>query len=177
MHHQPCPRRFGGISGGVAEYFFKRDEQVYGPIDFARLQEEFEAGGVTTSDMLSHAPDGPWQPFLVMFPAFAAALPPVETLPAPKFPPPSDHPDEPRKPFLSRLEWILLSMFLAVTLLWAVTATWRTRWVYRVVAPPDAAFEEQLNKYGADGWEIVSVRRGAEPGKPVAYEVVLKRRR
>ncbi|OAI43469.1 hypothetical protein AYO41_00235 [Verrucomicrobia bacterium SCGC AG-212-E04] len=161
----------------MAEYFFKRDEQVYGPIDFARLQEEFESGGVTTSDQLSHAPDGPWQPFLAMFPAFAAALPPAETVPATKFSPLPEHPEETAKPFLSRLEWILLSALLAVVLFWAATANWRARWVYRVVVPLDAGFEEQLNKYGADGWEIISVRRAAEPGKPLAYEIVMKRRR
>jgi hypothetical protein len=51
-------------------------------------------------------------------------------------------------------------------------------WEYKIVAPPDAAFELTINQLGKHGWEIVSARRatsGEGYSATAAYELILKR--
>lgn len=48
------------------------------------------------------------------------------------------------------------------------------KYEYKVAAPEDATFEEQLSLLGQSGWELVSARR-ANVGEAARYECILRR--
>ena len=50
------------------------------------------------------------------------------------------------------------------------------QWEYRVEAPSDYRFSEEMNEWGEEGWELASARR-ATSSTGASYEVVLKRAR
>jgi hypothetical protein len=52
------------------------------------------------------------------------------------------------------------------------------QWQYMITAPGDAAFDQQMNQLGRDGWELVSARRatsGSGYSSTASYEMILKR--
>jgi len=51
------------------------------------------------------------------------------------------------------------------------------KYEYKVVAPSDATFESEMNKYGEEGWSIVSARRALvdSSASPSSYEIILQR--
>lgn len=52
------------------------------------------------------------------------------------------------------------------------------RWEYMIVSVPDSMFNEQLNKLGASGWEMVFARRASDGNAPhptMSYEMIFKR--
>ena len=51
------------------------------------------------------------------------------------------------------------------------------RWEYAVGIAQDGKLAETINKYGAEGWELVSARRGELSTKPqaAAYEIIVRR--
>jgi hypothetical protein len=48
------------------------------------------------------------------------------------------------------------------------------KYEYKIVAPRDSVFEEKMNEYGQQGWELISARR-ATGDYSVSYECILKR--
>ena len=55
-------------------------------------------------------------------------------------------------------------------------ATWSTpKWEYAVEVPPDIGFSRQMNRWGEEGWELVSARRASGAGRTFSYEVIMKR--
>jgi len=84
------------------------------------------------------------------------------------------------KPGSSATPW-LLSAILAL-LLWTnvgrlphlMPATWE----YAIKSVPDTGFDDEMNKMGQDGWELVFARRasnGASESPSFSYEVIFKR--
>jgi len=56
----------------------------------------------------------------------------------------------------------------------------KTKWEYKIAAPSDSAFEGNMNRLGAEGWEIVSARRATTKNYITGetegiYECILKR--
>jgi hypothetical protein len=51
------------------------------------------------------------------------------------------------------------------------------QWEYRIESPPDASFTTDMNRFGSEGWELVSARRATsgEYDHTSSYEVILKR--
>ena len=74
---------------------------------------------------------------------------------------------------------IVLAVLILAALLFLVFRAARTpEWRYMVIAPPDQMLEGELNRVGAEGWEIVSARRatsGSGDYASAAYELILKR--
>lgn len=163
----------------MADYYFKRGDDVYGPVDFAGLQSQFQAGNVGVSDMLSHEPAGPWQPFLAMLPAFAkpAAVAALDDMSAPAQPLRS----ETRSNSYSAPLWTIASLCAAILLALIVRGASTPaveKWEYSVQSPKDATFDSDMNALGMQGWELVSARRASDRGNNVfGYEVILKRRK
>jgi hypothetical protein len=50
------------------------------------------------------------------------------------------------------------------------------RFEYRIESPSDGSFDSDMNRFGRDGWEVVSARRATDALKIASYEVILKRR-
>ena len=50
------------------------------------------------------------------------------------------------------------------------------QWEYKTIFPPDQFFEEEMNRYGAAGWEMVTSRRAQDASKTMGYEVIMKRK-
>ena len=48
-------------------------------------------------------------------------------------------------------------------------------WEYRIVSPDDRNFIVEMNKFGHDGWELVSARRASDSSGDMAYEMIMKR--
>jgi hypothetical protein len=48
------------------------------------------------------------------------------------------------------------------------------RWRYTVISPKDNDLISTLDKYGAEGWEVISARRATGSEKEVSYEMILK---
>ena len=49
-------------------------------------------------------------------------------------------------------------------------------WEYRLESPSDLRFEEEINKFGEEGWELVFARRATSSyGGGASYEIILKR--
>jgi len=188
----------------MADYYFKRGEQIYGPVDFPGLQLQLGAGNVTVEDMLSHEPTGPWLPFLAMLPAFApsetatatsngaptttsngaaAALSPsvtTGTATASSAPTASASPTVRDIVTFAKLRpylWVITGLLAAMVLLTALRGASREQWEYKVVTPKQVSFALELNALGADGWEVVSARRSTEPTRVMTYEVIVKRRK
>jgi hypothetical protein len=75
---------------------------------------------------------------------------------------------------------VLIGLVAAVLIvsLFGVISSWGTRWEYRIEAPADRLFESEVNRLGAEGWELVSARRVAsEDGSGAKYELIFKRPR
>ena len=176
----------------MAEYYFKRGEVIYGPLDLPSLQNHYGVGNVTINDLLSQDPAGPWQPFSEMLPAFAppdsalptttATAPPASPASTPKLSaePPSPAvpipPSAPPRPALRNVFWIIAALLVALLLVVAFRGG-HDRWEYKVVTSKDATFALELNALGAEGWEVVHVRRGSETERVMTYEFILKRRK
>jgi hypothetical protein len=82
----------------------------------------------------------------------------------------------------SRLpSFLIFLLLLAVVALLAYDRFGPARvlqWQYTIIAPDDAMFDQEMNKLGRDGWELVSARRatsGSGYTSSAAYEVILKK--
>lgn len=62
----------------------------------------------------------------------------------------------------------------AIVIALVCAVLYRPSWEYLVIGPSDAMLGEELNNYGANGWEIVSARR-AIADKTGLYEIILRR--
>ena len=120
-------------------------------------------------------------------PLFPLPKPPPAA-PAPAQPPPPPAPASPkRRPPsqpISRGQLTLLIALTAALLLfhvvtWIVDHASATHWEYKVESPSDRTFETEVDRLGADGWELVTARRVApDDGGPGAkYELIFKRPR
>lgn len=50
------------------------------------------------------------------------------------------------------------------------------QWEYKVEAVPDLSFTEAMNRYGAEGWDLVTARRARDPvTDEFSYECIFKR--
>jgi hypothetical protein len=78
----------------------------------------------------------------------------------------------------------VIAVLLALLLIAVCGIGWINRplpdsWVYMVAVPRDAELLNQLDKYGADGWELVYARRASDGDRyspTMSYEVILKKR-
>lgn len=74
---------------------------------------------------------------------------------------------------------IVVTLLAAIALLQLspVVAPARAKWEYRTDDIDDEKLHDQMNLFGAEGWELVFARRAVDHagGKP-AYEVIFKRR-
>jgi hypothetical protein len=74
---------------------------------------------------------------------------------------------------------IVLMLLVAVGLAYSLFGPSRHgKWQYAIVAPADPVIESELNRLGAEGWEIVGSRRatsGSGYSAMAAYELILKR--
>ena len=68
--------------------------------------------------------------------------------------------------------WKMALTFGAITII--LNFVWGTKWEYKIEAPTDAYFEEEMDGYGGAGWELVSSRR-AQSDDSVSYECIFKR--
>lgn len=68
---------------------------------------------------------------------------------------------------------------IAVGLAYALVSSNRVpRWEYQVVSPSDFQLEQELNRLGSEGWDIVAARRATSASEyTAAYELILKRPR
>ena len=84
-----------------------------------------------------------------------------------------------------------LSLLIIITLLLAVIATLLAiqtfkeppqkpdPWTYMIIAPSDDELDQELDRDGAQGWEIAAARRathGEGYSSTARYEIILKRR-
>ena len=118
-------------------------------------------------------------------PLFPLPKPPAA---APAPPPPAPAPVAAKRPHpslpLSRAQLTLLIALIAAILLfhvvtWVIDHASRTQWEYKIESPSDRVFETEVDRLGADGWELVTARRvAADDGGPGAkYELIFKRPR
>lgn len=51
------------------------------------------------------------------------------------------------------------------------------QWEYKIASAPDAAFTDEVNRLGADGWEIIFARRASsgEGKSEFNYEMIFRR--
>jgi hypothetical protein len=110
---------------------------------------------------------------------------PAAPAPAPPPPAPAATPKRRQAPLpVSRAQLTLLVALIAALLLfhvvtWVIDHASPTRWEYKIEAPSDRVFETEIDRLGADGWELVTARRVApDDGGPGAkYELIFKRLR
>lgn len=106
-------------------------------------------------------------------------------LPLPKPPEPAVLPNviKPRRRVRGvtrRLVNVLIALVAAVLLatVYGAFAGRGARWEYRVESPVDRVLESEVNRLGAEGWELVSARRvTADDGVAGKYELIFKRPR
>lgn len=70
---------------------------------------------------------------------------------------------------------VLAVLILAALVFLVFRATRTPQWQYMVVAPPDQMLESEMNRLGAEGWEIISARRATGAYNTASYEMILKR--
>lgn len=112
---------------------------------------------------------------------------PPPVAPAPVTPPPAAPATKPpQKPqSVSRAQVTLLIALISALLLfhvvtWVIDHASPMRWEYKVESPSDRVFETEVDRMGAEGWELVTARRVApdDGGGPGAkYELIFKRPR
>jgi len=111
--------------------------------------------------------------------------PPAPTAPAPAPPPPAAAVPKRRQKSqpVSRTHLTLLIALIATLLLFQVV-TWVSdhastpQWEYKVESLSDRAFETEVDRLGAEGWELVAARRVApDEGPGAKYELIFKRPR
>jgi hypothetical protein len=77
--------------------------------------------------------------------------------------------------------WLAIVLLLGATVvvqLWQAVAP--DSWEYNIIAPKDEALQTDMQRLGAEGWEVVSARRATssdENDKGARYELIFKRRR
>ncbi len=100
-------------------------------------------------------------------------------------PPQPDVPATPTiapKPKGSANTW-LLSAILAVMVWNSVGHTpqiMSAKWEYTIKSVPDGSFDEEMNKMGLDGWDVVFARRassGSSSSSTFSYEMIFKRQK
>lgn len=111
---------------------------------------------------------------------------PAPVAPAPAPPPPPVAAARKRRQKsqpVSRTQLALLIALIAALLLfhvvtWVVDRASPTQWEYKVESPSDRVFETEVDRLGAEGWELVTARRVAPDDGPGAkYELIFKRPR
>lgn len=76
-------------------------------------------------------------------------------------------------PDWTRLLLGLISLLLLLNLLFQLTH--RPRYEYRVVAPDDLNFTEDIGALGAQGWKLDICRRATDEAGGASYECILSR--
>lgn len=51
------------------------------------------------------------------------------------------------------------------------------QWEYMIANPPDNSFDERMDGYGREGWELVTARRATSEYSDPSYECIFKRAR
>jgi hypothetical protein len=71
---------------------------------------------------------------------------------------------------------IITAIMLAALLLIAVNSTFGNGFTYYIESVPDTGFSKEMNRLGADGWELVFARRAKDSDSDsFAYEMIFKR--
>lgn len=116
---------------------------------------------------------------------FPALLPVSSSRAMEDNPPQPDVPATPTiapKPKGSANTW-LLSAILAVMVWNSVGHTpqiMSAKWEYTIKSVPDGSFDEEMNKMGLDGWDVVFARRassGSSSSSTFSYEMIFKRQK
>ena len=85
-------------------------------------------------------------------------------------------------PILNRLSALICLLLvicgIGIFVIVRGSRTAETRWEYRIEDVPDRSFNDEMNKMGEEGWELVFARRasdGSEYHPTMSYEMILKR--
>lgn len=178
-------------------YYLDEDEEVSEPTDLAKLEELHLQGAILATTKVCKEGGTEWIPLYQALKGMASGagsdsrrsaidIPKAVQILAEK--------NEPKKPStatrpraepesgkelsgITRAQGTLIIVFLGALICIQFFSAIRPtpKWEYRIETPSDYSFSNSMNRYGKDGWELVSARRATDALNVAGYECIFRR--
>ena len=159
-------------------YYSDLAEQVHGPLTLPELDAMHKAGKIASNTQVCEEGTENWTQFYLL----SRPTPPIQKVIKKEEEKPKEvvksEPKQKRQEFQGITKG-QGSALIAILLVGIGAPFWVflkpvPQWEYNIVAPSDTMFVSEMDRYGKEGWELVSARRAVDDGEG-AYECILKR--
>jgi len=175
-------------------YYLDKKNQVEGPFSVDEIKSLYDYGKITASTQICEEGKDNWKPYHLFYSdkaqPSATKLQKVIKLKGAQSKgeiqqveqardPVQNEPEEQKFEGVTKWQGAII-IFLLLGGLGSPMLSWvmpTQKWEYRIESPSDGRFQESMDKYGSEGWELVYSRRARDESGEMNYECIFKRKK